>query len=204
MKTTTIALLAAVLAAGGVLAQEGEDSRPQGKTCGTQERCKQAWGRKGPQKDRPGGPMSPEMMAQMRADHRAIRALGEAACAETDEARKAELVAQLRAKLGEISDRMQAHREQRLAQSEERLADLKEKIENAKTNRDALIEEQIQRILSGERPPRPAAFDRDPQAKGGHGPAMGPGPCGGMPPPGEEVPPPPPMDDEDFPPPPAE
>lgn len=190
MKTTMMMLLAAALAAGSALAQQDESPRSKGKACGDENRGKQAWGQKDWRGDRPGGPLSPEMMAQMRADHRVLRELGDAARAETDEAKKAERVAQLRAKLGEIADRMQAQREQRLAQAEERLAGLKGKIEYSKTNRDALIEEQIQRILSGERPPRPAAFDRYPQAKGGHGPGMGPGPCGGM------SPPPPPYDED--------
>lgn len=197
MKTTMMMLLAAALAAGSALAQQGEGPQTKGKACGGEGWGKQAWGQKDWHGDRPGGPLSPEMMAQRRADHHAIRELGDAARAETDEAKKAELVTRLRAKLGEIADRIQTQREQRLAQAEERLAGLKEKIEDSKANRDARIEEQIQRILSGERPPRPAAFDRYPQAKGGHGPGVGHSPCGSMPPP------PPPGDEDIGAPPPA-
>ena len=55
----------------------------------------------------------------MRATHEAIRDLAEAARLETDPAKKAELVAQLRTKLGDLGDRMQANQEKRLAQAEE-------------------------------------------------------------------------------------
>jgi hypothetical protein len=157
---------------------------------------KQAW-KQNKRGGRPGGPMDPAMMEQMKADHKEIRALGEAARAVTSEAAKAEIVAQLRAKLGEVADRMQAHQEKRLAQAEEHLASLKAKFEDAKANRDKLIEEQVQRVLKGEKPRRPEAFDRFPNAKHGmpgHGPDYG-----GMapPPPGDEMPgevPPPPAD----------
>ena len=70
-------------------------------------------------------------------------------------------------------------------------ADLKAKIEYSKTNREKLLDEQVQRVLAGEKPQRPAAFDQFPHAKGG------------MPPPppmeDDELPP---LDDEDAPPPP--
>ena len=173
MKKTLMILAVAALAAGAACAQPGDG---RGKMRG----------------ERPGGPMSPEMREQMRAEHRAIRELGNAARAETDEAKQAELVAQLRAKLGEVADRMQAHQEERLAQAEERLSGLKERVADGKANRDARIEEQIQRILSGERPPVPDAFKQRPYAKGaknawrGPGDGLGLGPCGDPPPPPEE------------------
>lgn len=209
MKKCMMMIAVAALAAGSAFAEEGRNEKsecPQGKKAWSHEGGgKQGWSQRGERGsqdrergerrewgqdkrggERPGGPMSPEMMEQMRAEHRAIRELGEAARAETDEAKKAELVAQLRAKLGEMADRMQAHQEERLAQAEARLADLKARIADGKANRDSRIEEQVQRILSGEHPPRPDAFDRFPNAKGGmmrgpHGPGFGPGP--GMPPP---------------------
>lgn len=196
MRTMILTMLAiAALSANG-FAQGGKRDCPhhkQMKAGGRGTACPWMENRGGP--GRPGGPMSDEMKEQMRAEHRAIRELGEAARAENDEAQKAGLVEQLRAKLGDVADRMQAHQEQRLAQAEERLADLKSKIEHSKANREQLIEEQVQRILSGERPPRPAAFDRFPHAKGGRSPGMGPGPCRGMPPPEEEM-----LDDMDVPP----
>ena len=203
MKKTLMILAIAALAAGTAFAQRGDGRGPMRDGSGPGD-CDMTG--PGPMagkalrgdRERPGGPMSAEMKDQMRAEHRAIRDLGQAARAETDEAKKAELVAQLRAKLGEVADRMQAHQEERLAQAEERLADLKARIADGQANRDSRIEEQIQRILAGERPPRPAAFDRFPHAKGAQrGPGFGPG--GGMPPP------PPPEDmPEDLLPPPEE
>ena len=214
MKKTMLMIAIAALAAGSALAREGNaEGRecPQGKKAWNHEDGgKPAWAPRDERRDeRPGGPMSPEMMEQMRDDHQAIRKLGEAARSETDAAKKAELVAQLRAKLGEIADRMQAHQEERLAQAEERLAGLKTRIEEDKANRDAHIDEQVQRILSGERPGRPDAFREFPHAKGGmmRGPGRAAGGPGFAPHPedagDEEMPPPGEMPDE-LPPPPAE
>ena len=94
---------------------------------------------------------------------------------------------------------MQVMQEKRLAQAEEHLVALKAKIEDSKANRDKLIDEQVQRVLSGERPQRPERFKDFPNAK--HGMPEG-GPEGGMPPP----PPPPPGEEmpDDMPAPPAE
>ncbi|MGD9781887.1 MAG: hypothetical protein AB7V14_07010 [Kiritimatiellia bacterium] len=140
--------------------------------------------------------MDPETMAQMRADQKAIMELGAAARAETDETKKAEIVAQIRAKFGEAADRRAANHQKRIAQAEKTLADLKTKFEEDTANRDALIEKQIARVLAGERPMMPQRDRRFPQAKG----AMPEGPEGEMPPPpaGEDVHspmPPPPMGD---------
>ena len=199
MKKTMLMIAVAALAAGSAFAQEGDGS-PRGKKAwkhndgGGQQGWSQADKRGG--KDRPGGPLDPAEMEQMRAEHEAIRDLAGAVRLETDPAQKAALVDQLRAKLGVVADLMQAKQEKRLAQAEERLAGLKEKIEYGKTHRAELIEEQVQRILSGERPKRPAAFDKFPNAKRG------------MPESGPEGEMPPPPEDEDMPgnmpPPPAE
>lgn len=202
MKTTMMALMIAAMAAGTAFAQEGEgDSQhPKGRAWDRDGGGKPGWEqmdkRGGP--ERPGGMMSPEMRAQMKADHEAIRDLVGAYRLETDEAKKAELVAQIRVKLGGMADRMQTVQEQRIVQAEERLAALKQKIEEAKANRDARIEEQVQNVLSGKRPERPDRFKDFPQAKGGRGGRGGHGE--------EEMAPPPPEEDmpEDMPPPPEE
>ena len=208
-------LAAAALVAGTVFAQD-ESGPASAPPPGPQPSWSRAGGPPGrnQMERRPGpgvaGPMAPEMLEQMRAEHKAIRDLGEAARAATNETQKAELVAQLRTKLGEVADRMQAHQEQRLAQAEQQLAGLKERIEYARTNRDKMLDEQVQRILSGEHPGRPGAFDKFPHAKGGQpGGAdragenwrgkrgRGPGPGEGL------VPPPPPAEDAGMAPPPA-
>ena len=190
MKTTMMALVVAAVAAGTAFAEEGNGCKEhKGKGWGNEQGCKPAWGQGEERGRRPEGPMDPEMMEQMKANHKAIRELGEAARAETDPAKKEELVAQLRTKLGEVGDLMQKKWEERLAQAEERLSDLKEKVEYSKANRDALIEEHVQRILSGEKPQRPDHFRDFPNAKGGHRPPP--------PPPGDE-------EDSDMPPPPEE
>lgn len=189
MKKTMLMIAIAALAAGSAFAQRGEGRAMKrdrnAEDCDMASPCPVAGNAM--RGNHPGGPMSPEMMEQMRAEHRAIRTLGEAARAETDETKKAELVSQLRAKLGEVAGLMQKKQEERLAQAEERLAGLKAKIEAGKTERDSRIEEQIQRILSGERPDRhPAAFDKFPNAKGGMREGRGDRSRGEMPPPPAE------------------
>ena len=143
---------------------------------------------------------------QPPGEHPDVIVLSHLPASADDEAKKAEIVVRLRAKLGEVADLMQAKQEQRLAQAEERLGGLKERIEYAKAHREEMLDEQVQRVLSGERPQRPEAFKRFPHAKGGMGgPDFGPG--DDMPPPPEgadELAPLPENMPEGMPPPPAE
>ena len=208
MKKTLMLMTVAALAAGVACAQSAGDDNagcPAGKAQG-REGGHGGWNQTDKRGDRFNGPVDAETMQKMRAHHEEIRDLAGAARIETDEAKKAEIVARLRAKLGEVADLMQAKQEQRLAQAEERLGGLKERIEYAKTHRDEMLDEQVQRVLSGKRPQRPEAFKRFPHAKGGMGgPDFGPG--DDMPPPegADELAPPPPEDMPDgMPPPPAE
>ena len=197
MKKCMLLIALAALAAGTAFAQEGaEDS---------QGRKGKEWNRDGQgrnraermlvrDKERPGNPMTDEMRAELRAEHEAIRDLAGAIRIETDDAKKAALVDQLRVKLGEVADRMQAKQAERLVQAEQRLGELKERIEYAKTHRDELVEEHLQNILAGKRPPPHGGFKNFPNAKHGM-PADGPdGEEMAPPPPGEEMP-------EDMPPP---
>lgn len=190
MKTTLIPLLALALASGTAFAAAHDD--PDARR--DERRWERREGRPGPERgerrgrrgEGPGnrreglpGPISEEMRQEIREIHRVIKGLADAARAESDPTRKAEVVDLLRAKLYEAADKMQAHQERRLAEAEERLARLKERVAYARENRAEMIEEQIQRILAGEPPRRPAAFDDHPYAKGGR---RGPG--------GEKAPPP--------------
>lgn len=169
MKKTLMLMTVAALAAGAACAQNaGGDNAgcPAGKAW-DREGGHAGWNQMDKRGDRPSGPVDAETMQKMRAVHEEIRDLAGAARVETDEAKKAEIVARLRAKLGEVADLMQAKQEQRLAQAEERLSGLKERIEYAKTHREEMLDEQVQRVLSGEKPQRPDAFKQFPHAKGG-------------------------------------
>jgi polyhydroxyalkanoate synthesis regulator phasin len=95
---------------------------------------------------------TPEQMEKMRAQREELMKLGEAARNATDPAAKDALIAQIRTKLNEIADDMQAEGQKRLAEAEDQLEKLKKRLADAEKNRDARIEEQLQRILSGERP----------------------------------------------------
>ena len=188
MKKIMILTTLAALAAGTAFAQEGDDrgssnDRDWNRDSGGQHNSwnqrderndRQGWNqdrrgwdqnRRGDEQ-RPGGPVDPALMQQMRDLNKAIRTLGESARAETNETAKAELVTQLKAKLGEVANLIQSGQEKRIAQAEERLASLKAKIDDAKKNRDTMLDEQVQRILSGQRPERPERFNDFPHAKG--------------------------------------
>ncbi|MDD2239656.1 MAG: hypothetical protein PHO14_05825 [Kiritimatiellae bacterium] len=206
MKKPLILITIAALAAGAAYAQPGQrrgqmrdhraaedcDLTGPGPRAGNAMRGHDHRGhdQRNANRNKRGGPMSDELRKDIRAQHQAIRDLVGAARVETDDAKKAVLVEQLRTKLGAIADRVQAHQKERLAQAEERLTSLKERIAETDANRDTLIDEQIERLLAGERPGRPAAFADFPYAKGARRGRKAP-PCG------DDMP-------EDMPPPPAE
>jgi len=163
MKTILLTLTMVALMASVAFAERGDGNRHHGN---------KSWG----QMDKrgggghPRGPMDEKTMDLMRAHYTIIQDLGKQAREETDETKKAELITELRAKLNEVADLMVEKQEARLAYAEDRLAGLKEKIETAKTDREAMIDEKLERILAGKRPDRrPAAFDEHPYAKGGRG-----------------------------------
>jgi len=99
---------------------------------------------------REGGGQDRQQMNSARMQKaKEIQALGEAARAETDPVKKEAMVAQLRAKLVEVADKMQAENKIRMEQAEDALVKLKERMADAEANKTARIEEQIQRILAG-------------------------------------------------------
>jgi chromosome segregation ATPase len=103
--------------------------------------------------ERPRLQMSPEpmeKMEKMKAQREEIRSIGEAARNETDPVKKEAQVAQLRAKLNEAADQMQADAKKRLEKAEQEIPKLKERMAEFEANRAVRIEEQIKRILAGE------------------------------------------------------
>jgi hypothetical protein len=152
MKKALLALMILAVSAGATFAERGDGDGD--------------WKRGG----RDGG-MKKEMKAEMKAMHKEIKQMGKAIRNETDEAKKEELTADLRVKLNAMADKMQAKGEERLAKAEKRLEKLKSRIEESKNNRDAMIDEKIERIISGKGPKRhdTDAFKKHPFAKGGHG-----------------------------------
>lgn len=98
--------------------------------------------------------LSPEQakrFQQMRNTHREIMEIGKAARNETDPVKQEELVGQLRDKLNQVADKMQKMHEKRLKQAEQEIGRLRERAKEMSANRDERIEEQIQKILAGER-----------------------------------------------------
>jgi hypothetical protein len=101
---------------------------------------------------------------EQRAEFAAFRKLCKEVRTETDEAKKAELVESLRAKLGEMADHQRDAQRERLAAAEKRIEEQKARLDRqvealrsmiaeGESNRDEWIESQVQCILSGERPP---------------------------------------------------
>lgn len=101
---------------------------------------------------------------EQREEFAAFRALCKAVRGETDEAKKAEMVEELRAKLGKMADEQCERQKARLAAAEERIAEQKARldaqvealramIDDAEAHRAEWIDEQVECILSGERPP---------------------------------------------------
>ena len=109
--------------------------------------------------------ITPEQMEKMKAQHEELMKMGEAARNETDPVKKEILVGQLRAKLTEIADKMQAEAKKRLDQVEKELPKLKERIADYENNKAARIEDQVKRILAGQ-PLAPFEGKRSEQAGG--------------------------------------
>lgn len=167
---------------------------------------------------------------EQRAEFEAFRQLCKDVRSETNEAKKAVLVEELRGKLGRMADEQCERQKARLADAEKRIAEQKARldaqvealramIDDAETHRGEWIEEQLECILSGERPPmrrmhrgegRPGRRGEGPGREGcgrKRGPRCGDegrrGPCA-PPPPEGELPAEGPGEDGAMPPPPAD
>ncbi len=110
-----------------------------------------------PQRNRQGGQqrrpqMSEEQREKMKEHRETIQKLVEAARSEVDEVKKSELVEQLRTKLTEGAERMQAEFRKRLEQAEKKMEQMKERLADAEKNKEQKIEEHLQKLLSGEVP----------------------------------------------------
>jgi hypothetical protein len=201
MKKTLIALMILAVSASVSLAERGDGDGN--------------WKRGG----RDGG-MRKEMKAEMKAQMKVLRQMGEDIRAETDEAKKAEMTAALRVKVSELVDAKATKQKERLAKAEEKLAKLKDRTEDFNSKRDGMIDEKVERLVSGKRARRgdTDAFRDHPHAKGGRGGPDGRGPEDGSGPRGprgpgggpldgsgpgcdDDAPPPPPPADADAPPP---
>jgi hypothetical protein len=99
--------------------------------------------------------INPEQREKMKAHHEEVMKLGEAIRNEADPAKKEALTADLRAKVTAMVDRMLAEQAKRMEQAEKELPKLKERLAKAQKDKAARIEEQVQRIISGEMPKGP-------------------------------------------------
>lgn len=109
--------------------------------------------------------LTSEQKEKMKAMHEVLKKLGEAARNETDPVKKEALVSELRTKLTEVADRIQAEQKRRLAQAGKEMKNLEKRIADYDANKSARIEKQIQRILAGE--PFKGPEGRHPEQPGG-------------------------------------
>lgn len=105
---------------------------------------------------------SHKLSPEQQENRQAIIKLGDAARVETDPVKKEELVGQLRVKLNDMFNNMHAMHQKRLEKATKELEQLKQRMTEAEQNREQRIDEQVQRILSGE------SF-RKPEGPGGKG-----------------------------------
>ena len=100
--------------------------------------------------DRQRPKMNPQQLEKMKAQHKALMKLGEAARTETDPVKKEALIAELRVKLTEVSDKIQEEAKKRLERVGKEMKNLEKRIADYDANKSVRIEEQVQRILAGE------------------------------------------------------
>ncbi len=114
--------------------------------------------RGGPDAQRKRPRMSEEKRAKLqkiRAEREAVHKLAETARNETDPAKKAALVDELRAKLTEGSERMHAGFRKRLEKAEQGVEKMRERLAEAEKNKGQRIEQQVENLLAGKKPERP-------------------------------------------------
>lgn len=100
--------------------------------------------------------MSEAQRSKIRADReKALRRMVTLIQNEMDPAKKAILVDQLRAKLVQDAERAQAGFRKRLELAEKEVLKMKKRLWDAEKNLDRNVEEQLKRVLSGERFERP-------------------------------------------------
>lgn len=104
-----------------------------------------------------------EQIERMREERDAIRSMAEAYRDETDPAKQEEIKKKLREHLADIADRMEQAHQRRLDTVREEVNRLEKRAEQARAQREQRIEDQLERILSGE--PLVPFGDRDGPAR---------------------------------------
>ena len=125
--------------------------RPDPRNLSPEQQQRMMHGRPDQQRNVP-----PAQMDKLKEHHDEVMKLGEAARNETDPVQKEEFISQLRAKLNDVADRMEAMHRKRLETAERDLKQLKKAADDNARTREQRIEDQLQRILSGEPPIAPA------------------------------------------------
>jgi hypothetical protein len=92
---------------------------------------------------------------EMKAHHNELKSLTAAAQSETDPAKKEALIEQIRTKMTAGAEKMQEEYRKRLERAEQGVEKMKQRLADAEKNRDQRIEENIKRLLSGEKMERP-------------------------------------------------
>lgn len=165
MKKSVLCLLSAVFAAGVAFADnsfgkdvdssQGRVQKPERPPRGG-PRFEDRQPDKRAMRRRPGAGLNREQRAKIKAHYEAVHKLVEAARNERDPVKKEKLVGQLRAKLTEGAERMQAEFRKRLEKAEKEVERMRERLERGEKNMPARVEEHLQKLLSSERSRREA------------------------------------------------
>jgi len=110
--------------------------------------------------------LSEKQRETIKARREKIKNLAEAARAETDPAKKAELTETLRSELTEAAKKVQARFRERIEKVEKDLETMKARLEKAETQMDQRVEEKLQKILAGEQPGRRDDSSKKRRSKG--------------------------------------
>lgn len=112
-------------------------------------------------------PRDSQQMEKMKAQHEELRKLGEAARNETNPAEKEKRIDELRKKLTAVTDQILTEQKKRLDKAEKELIKQKARLAEAEQNKATRVEEQLQRILAGERIGRPEGKAKGPAESDG-------------------------------------
>ncbi len=96
--------------------------------------------------------LSEGQRAKMKAHFEAVKKMADAVRSEPDPVKKAQLTADLRAKLNESADLMQAEFEKRIEKAEADILKMKARLAEGEKNKEKRIDEQLRKLLSGENP----------------------------------------------------
>jgi len=161
MKKWIVSILMVVCVAGLAGAEGNAPWWKMGFGGGDKEQVEMKMQLKSPQGERPDrkkeqrrSQVSEEQRGKMKAHYEAVHKLTEAARAETDPVKKAELTEQLRSKLTDGAQKMQVEFRKRVEKAESEVVKMKRRLEKGEQDLAQRVDEHLKKLLAGEKPER--------------------------------------------------